>query len=228
MIAIVDNYLSEKKGRPEVDVVETPFGRVYCRLEQVSERSIVFLARQPARPDPRAIACAARRLGATRVVGVVRDAAVERPVTPADFIEFTSGRPTTFFETIGAGYVQQDPPYCPELRGALLATRVAAGGVLLVVATHPTPVVRQWWAERGVHLISTESQPEGALCREMELCYTVLALPETRPIAPLLDGLVERLPAERGCACGQTLAVARQLGRLPEDWPNGCQSETRR
>jgi 5'-methylthioadenosine phosphorylase len=149
---------------------------------------------------------------------VVRDGGVERPSTPADFIEFTSGRPTTFFEAIGTGYVQQNPPYCPELRQTLLAAGAEETGNLLIVDALPASDVRAWWLAHHVSLISTETQPEGALCRELEMCYAVLALPATTNPKALLPEILTHLPAERGCGCDQLMAAARKFGRLTAGW----------
>jgi purine nucleoside phosphorylase len=152
------------------------------------------------------------------VLLVLRDVAVSEPVAPADFVEFTHGRFTTFFSHIGAGYVQQLPPYCPELRAAVLLAGAVDGGTLLVVNEHLQPAVRQWWAARGIELISTQSQPEGALCRELEMCLAVVAAPEAMALEQWLAAVYAYLPLERSCGCDQTMALARQSGRLADDW----------
>ena len=124
--------------------------------------------------EPQAIAYAAKALGGKRVLFVVRDVAVAEVVVAADFMEFTSGRFTTFFSEIGTGFVQQVPPFCPELRPAVSQAGAVDGGTLLVVDALPLRSVRQWWARRGIELISTRSQPEAALCRELEMCVAVV------------------------------------------------------
>jgi 5'-methylthioadenosine phosphorylase len=164
------------------------------------------------------MAYAAKALGAERVVAVVRDAQVSQSLAPADFIEFTSGRFTTFFAKIGAGYIQQEPPFCPEVRGALLKSGVAEAGVLLVVDDLPAQPARQWWAAREVTLMSTKTQPEGALCRELELCFAVLAVPVEMALERLGAEIATNLPAERSCGCSQTMAQARRSGKWPADW----------
>jgi purine nucleoside phosphorylase len=202
----------------EMQTAETPFGQVtYSQVEANNETAVIIHRSNGG--NPKAWAYAARTLGATRVVGVIRDGGVERPSLPTNFIEFTEGRPTTFFETTGTGYVQQNPPYCPELSQTLLAAgALVAGNLLLVVEERPDPGVRSWWQSNGVALISTETQPEGALCRELELCYAVLALPETADLMDVLLNIVAYLPAERNCGCDQLLATARKFGKITADW----------
>jgi purine nucleoside phosphorylase len=206
-------------GEGIVDTAETPFGPVNYEKLGAGEKTAIVLGRSPG-VNPKALAYAARALGGMRVIGVVRDSGVERPSTPTDYIEFTSGRPTTFFETIGTGYVQQNPPYCPELHQTLSAVGVQETGNLLILDKLPSPNVRSWWQEHQVDLISTDSQPEGALCRELELCYVVLALPETAQLADLLPNILAHLLTDRNCGCDQLMATARKFGKLTADWFN--------
>lgn len=223
MLVFIDVDLRRETGTRRdgeeriVYTANTPFGPVNYEELEAGGKTAVVLARSPG-VNPKAAAYAARAIGGTRVIGVVRDSGVERPSTPADYIEFTSGRPTTFFETIGTGYVQQNPPYCPELRQTLLQSGAEERGNLLVLDTLPPSDVRAWWQAHQVSLISTESQPEGALCRELELCYAVLALPETVPLTTILPDIAAKLPDERHCDCGQLMAAARKFGKLTAGW----------
>ena len=214
MLVFIDNSFLPQV---EMRTAETPFGQVAYSQVEANDETVVIIERLNG-GNPKAWAYAARALGGKRVVGIVRDSGVERPSTPTNFIEFTEGRPTTFFETIGTGYVQQNPPYCPELSQTLLAAGALAAGNLLVVEEPPEPDVRSWWQSNGVALISTETQSEGALCRELELCYAVLALPETTSLVDVLPNILARLPAERNCGCDQLMATARKFGKITADW----------
>jgi 5'-methylthioadenosine phosphorylase len=193
----------------------TPFGPVWYANGELGGKATLFLDRSMV--DPRAIAYAARALEAERVLALASDPAIATAVTPADTIEFTERRPTTFFETIGSGYVQQEPPFCPELRQALATAGAEAGGILLVVES-PALTPRRWWAAQGVTCIGSETQPEGALCRELELCYAALVTPPRVPLASFLEPVLAALPPARGCGCGDTMAQARASGRLAADW----------
>lgn len=197
---------------PQGNPIKTPFGQVTS--QQFGPAGIIL--GYPA--APKALAYAAKACGASRAIAILRDSGLTRPVTPHDFIDFSSGRDTTFFEQIGTGYVQQQPPFCPDLSQALLTVGAEKGGVLLVVNELPPAGVRQWWQGQNIQLISVASQPEGLLCRELELCFAVLALPPHFDVAPLLEQVAGLLPAGRPCPCPNTMALARQSGRLPADW----------
>ncbi|MEW5986678.1 MAG: hypothetical protein AB1791_08600 [Chloroflexota bacterium] len=232
VVAVLDN--PSKIQNPKSKIA-TPFGPVgYDRLALAGGEVAILVAavhvsrftfhtpianhQLPIPTDPRALAYAAKALGAERVIALARDTGVERPSVPDDFIEFTTGRPTTFFTAMGAGYVQQDPPFCPELRQALLAAGAEAAGPLLILDELPPAAGRDGWAARSINLITTVTQPEGALCRELELCFAVLVAPPEMVIQSFLAAVLENLPAERGCTCGETMALARRSGRLAADW----------
>ena len=217
-LVVVDGTLGQITGR-----VETPFGAVpYFQLPNypITQLPNYLITQLPEakRPDPPALAYAAKALGAERVLLVLRDVGVPEPVVPADFVEFTSDRFTTFFAHTGTGYVQQVPPFCPELRTAVLQAGGVDGGSLLVVDELPELEVRQWWEAKGIELISRRSQPEGALCRELEMCMAVVAVPAAMDINAWITAVYAYLPAERACGCDQTMAIARKSGRLAADW----------
>jgi purine nucleoside phosphorylase len=206
-LVVVDGTLEKITGE-----VETPFAAVsYFQYSSYPITQLPIAA-------PPALAYAAKALGAERVLLVLRDAGVLEPVVPVDFVEFTSGRFTTFFTHVGAGYVQQVPPFCPELRTAVLQAGGVEGGSLLVVDELPEPGVRRWWEAKGIELVSTRSQPEGALCRELEMCVAVAAVPEAMDVRAWVTAVYTYLPAERACGCDQTMALARKSGRLAADW----------
>jgi hypothetical protein len=108
MLVVLDS--SAKPGISGVAVLktETPFGAIQYQEVDINESVIVIIHQQPG-TNPKSLAYAARTLGGTRVLSLIRDSHTRLATTPADFIEFTSGRPTTFFETIGTGSVQQNP-----------------------------------------------------------------------------------------------------------------------
>lgn len=213
-LVVVDGQLAQITGE-----VATPFGTVpYYQFNY----SITQLPGAK-RLNPPAIAYAAKALAADRVLFVLRDVGVSEVVALADFVDFTCGRFTTFFSHIGTGYVQQLPPFCPELRTAVLQAGALDGGTLLVVDALPPPPsssldLRHWWAAQGIELISTRSQPEGTLCRELEMCVAVVAVPEAMDLAQWLTAVYAHLPSTRSCGCDQTMSFARNSGRLADDW----------
>ncbi len=214
MLILIDTL---KPIENNLQTAETPFGSVDFQPINLNEKIAIVLYRSP-QQNPKSLAYAARTLGGSRVITIIRDGAVERPSTPTNFIEFTSGRPTTFFETIGTGYIQQNPPFCAELRGALLAADVQEISNLLILDALPTLDIRAWWQDHHIDLISTQTQPEGTLCRELELCHAVLALPEALFLSTILPEISAQLPTQRSCDCDQTMAMARKFGKITADW----------
>lgn len=211
MLILIDSQIPDEL---ELETVETPFGPV--RAYPYDETAVIL--NRKSTDSPKALVYAARLLDGERVVGLIRDAGVERPLIPTNFIEFTTNRPTTFFEEVGTGYVQQNPPFCPELQTAVTAAGAQETGNLLILDALPESAVRQWWQAHGVSLISTATQPEGSLCRELELCYVPLALPETISASAFIPEILTHLPTERGCDCDQNMAMAKKFGKLRGDW----------
>ena len=116
-LAVLD-YRMPSRAASSPDILETPFGPVAGRR---TAGTITLAA--ATLPDPRAAAYAARLAGAERVLAVILEPDLTQPTLPRDFIEFTDERPTTFFETVGTGYVQQQPPFCRERgRGATFSS----------------------------------------------------------------------------------------------------------
>ncbi len=222
-LVVVDSGLVTSANRPFF--VQTPFGDVSALLFTDKGRQVIFLqppTEQGIYADP-AVAYAARAMEAERVIAVARDTGVDGPATPADYIEFTNGRFTTFFSHVGTGYIQQDPPFCPQLRTALLAAGVADGKTLVILDHLPAPKEKKRWQELELNWFTTQTQPLGALCRELEMCFAVLALPPNFPISGLIRHLLACLPTKRECQCAESMAFARRSGKLPPDWRDWIQ-----
>lgn len=209
-LAVLD-YRMPARAASSPDILETPFGPVAGRR---TAGTITLAA--ATLPDPRAAAYAARLAGAERVLAVILEPDLTQPTLPRDFIEFTDERPTTFFETVGTGYVQQQPPFCPEMTTALGAAGARQGGNLLILDNLPAPDTRAWWRNQGVAAFTTHSQPEGALCRELEMCWATLLVPPNFDLSGWPGGV--NLPSPRACACGHAMQFARRAGKLPPDW----------
>ena len=219
----------------------TPFGEVSCEPWGTGGRAAVVLG--PA-PDPRAAPWAARALGATRLVVAGAGAALNRLlrpcdwVLPDDYVDQTRGLPTTYFAERGLGYVQQTPPFCPEMREALAGipesrtSRVFERGtyVSLPSPRTETPAEAGWWRRLGGDVAGWGVLPAVTLAHELELCVAPVcyltreaAGEDETWLAPsdadtLLAALLATLPVERHCHCGETMAGARARGLINADW----------
>ncbi|EQD53182.1 5'-methylthioadenosine phosphorylase II, partial [mine drainage metagenome] len=132
---------------------------------------------------------ALRLLGADAIVTVssVGSLREELPpgtfVLPAQFLDFTKGRPTTFYDGGRVYHVSLADPFCPDLlRRAVAAGRAVgtpfAEGKTYVCVEGPrfstraeSALFRQWADVIGMTLV-----PEVTLARERATCYACLAM----------------------------------------------------
>lgn len=244
----------EHLGRVVEEVtVDTPWGTVgpIARREPEQGAGVYVLpySGHPTRLDPRATVWAAKSLEVRRVVtweravGLNPDLGRGTLVVPQDYIDWTHRLPTTFFSDRGAGYLQQVPPFCPEIHGVLRAVLREAGsavhgGTYLGVdgPRRETPAEARMYRRWQADILGMNVIPEVVLARELELCYGVLctvtevsaerALPPPkgevrkalRAVLDRLPTIVQALSSTPRCACARSQASARARGILPEDW----------
>jgi 5'-methylthioadenosine phosphorylase len=234
--------------------VDTPYGPPSGPLVvgSVGGRSVAFLPRHgrdhrfpPHRIPYRANVWAMRALGVTQLLGPCAAGSLRADVRPGDFVvvdqlvDRTSGRAQTFYDD-RAVHVSFADPYCPYGRAAALAAARNAGitvhdGGTMVVVEGPrfsTRAESAWYAAAGWSAINMTGHPEAVLARELELCYTSIALitdydvgvpgvpavtagevgrvfsDNNARLRSLLFALVPALPAQRSCACSTALTGA--------------------
>lgn len=238
---------------PREVVVDTPYGAPSApvAIGTVAGRSVAFVPRHgphhelpPHRINHRANLWALRSLGVRQVlapcaVGGLRDEVVPGDVVvPDQLVDRTSGRIQTYVET-GAVHLPFADPYCPGVRGAVLAAGEATGGGAeravvdggtMVVVEGPrfsTRAESRWFADQGWTLVNMTGHPEAVLAREMQQCYAAIAL-----VTDMDAG------AESGAGVGQAEVFARfrdnldrlrglltaTVERLPD--PDGCSCST--
>lgn len=179
--------------------VETPFGRPSAPLitGRLGEVEMVFLPRHgrghtilPAEINFRANIYVLKQLGVQRILSVSAVGSMKEEIKPGDmvivdqFIDRTSGRPSTFF---GEGIVAHIPfadPVCPELRKCfqescrVLDIDYHERGTYLCIngpqfsTRAESNLYRQW----NVDVIGMTNMPEARLAREAQICYATLAL----------------------------------------------------
>lgn len=190
--------------------VETPYGRVMVlrgslvtgesggRPGTSGGREVYFLARHgrrhavpPHRVNYRANIAALRELGVARVVATAAVGSLRPEIEPGlmllpdQFLDFTRGRPSSFYEGDGTGvaHVDMSEPYCPELRRALVAQAARLGfpcreGGVYVCTEGPrfeTPAEIRAFALLGGDVVGMTGVPEVCLAREAGLCYATVA-----------------------------------------------------
>ncbi len=229
--------------------VSTPYGEPSdpVVVGDVGGRRVAFLPRHgadhrfpPHRIPYRANLWALRSLGVRQVLapcavgGLRPELGPGALVVPDQLVDRTSGRAQTFHDT-GAVHVSFADPYCPVGREVVLRTASrwpAVDGGTMVVVEGPrfsTRAESRWYAEQGWSVINMTGHPEAVLARELELCYTAIALvtdldagvdggsgvtqeevfrvfaDNTARLRELLLDVVTALPSERTCPCATAL-----------------------
>ncbi|HLL66296.1 MAG TPA: S-methyl-5'-thioadenosine phosphorylase [Micromonosporaceae bacterium] len=245
----------------ETHRIDTPFGPPsdVVTVATVRDRRVAFLPRHgrdhgfpPHRIPYRANLWALRSIGVRQVLapcavgGLRPDLGPGRFVLPDQLIDRTSGRIQTYYDA-GAVHVNFADPYCPTGRAAVLRGAAAGqldmvdGGAMVVVEgpRFSTRAESRWYTAMGGAVVNMTGHPEAVLARELELCYTAIALvtdldagvegehgvtqeevfrvfgENTERLRGLLLDVLPALPAQPDCPCTRAL----QGLKLPIDLP---------
>ena len=204
MLAILGGSgLSQLSGLQSVrrKTVKTVYGDPSgpLTLGRIGSRELVFLARHgdghtlaPHQVNYRANIRALKDEGVKEIVSIATVGGIRREfgpgvlVIPDQIIDYTWGRPSTFFEGPGATVTHIDftEPYSAALRARILAAAAACGetvadggvyattqGPRLETAAEVTRLERD-----GADLIGMTGMPEAALAREAGIQYAAIAV----------------------------------------------------
>lgn len=240
------------RGAVKTHRVSTPWGPPSGPIEEgeVGGVRVLFLPRHgpghtipPHRVNYRAnvdalVSLAADAIVTVSSVGSLRD---ELPpgtfVLPSQFVDFTKGRATTFFDGGRVYHVSLADPFCPDLArtaaeaGRALATPFAEGKTYVCVEGPRFSTRAESRFFRGfADVIGMTLVPEVTLARERATCYACLAMVTDfdvwaeRPVEAkeivetmhrnadrmrtLLAALIPRLTVAPTCACAHALDAA--------------------
>jgi 5'-methylthioadenosine phosphorylase len=224
--------------QPEPTVVETPYGPASLLRGAWHGRPVAFLARHgrdhsvpPHRVNYRANIWALQASGCTAALATAVSGGIAEDLAPGDlvlidqFIEFTRGRPDTFFDD-DVRHTDMTEPYSPALR-SLVADAASAAGVALrphgtyVCTNGPrfeTPAEIAAFRALGAELVGMTGYPEVALANEAGLPYASIGV-ISNPAAGLAGGAPISLDEIRAIVSGarqQVLAVVEEVVRR---WP---------
>lgn len=180
-------------------IFTTPYGKAKCRLGRYKEREVVFMARHgedhsvpPHLINYRANMRALRDLGVNRVIATAAVGSLNFDLKPGtlvivdQFLDFTKGRPSTFYEGGEKGVVHVDVtnPYCPEIRKALFESALSLGlevndGGTYVCTEGPrfeTAAEIKMFKMMGGDVVGMTTVPEAVLARELGICYATVAV----------------------------------------------------
>jgi 5'-methylthioadenosine phosphorylase len=179
--------------------VQTPYGEVRLRVGIYAGEEVAFLPRHgathsvpPHLINYRANIYALKVLGVERVLATTAVGSVNTTMKPGDFVltdqflDFTKGRPATFFDGGEQGVVHTDftEPYCPECRKVLIEAADRVGIAIhrtgcYVCTEGPrfeTPAEIRMFATLGGDLVGMTNLPEVVLAREAGLCYATISM----------------------------------------------------
>jgi len=181
------------------ELIKTPYGEVRLRIGTYAGEEVAFLPRHGAKHSVpphlinyRANIWALKSLGVERVFATTAVGSVNPNMKPSDFViidqflDFTKGRPATFFDGGEQGVVHTDftDPYCPELRAVLAASAatlpitVHQGGCYVCTEgpRFETPAEIRMFGKLGGDLVGMTNVPEVVLAREAGLCYATVSM----------------------------------------------------
>ncbi|MCR1783973.1 S-methyl-5'-thioadenosine phosphorylase [Nocardioides carbamazepini] len=174
--------------------VPTPYGAPTAPIAvgTIGGRRVAFLSRHgpghrfpPHAINYRANLWALRSLGVRQVLAPCAVGGLDPRLGPGDLVvpdqlvDRTQGRAQTYVES-GAIHVPFADPYCPRVRGALVAAGpgVRDGGTMVVIEgpRFSTRAESRQYAAAGGTLVNMTGHPEAVLARELRMCYASLAL----------------------------------------------------
>jgi len=200
----IEGFLS-----PEISV-NTEYGEVKVFLAQVDDREVYFLPRHgsghsvpPHLVNYRANIRALQGLGAQRIIATNAVGSLNPEIKPGtvvlvdQFLDFTKGRKSTFFEEGKVVHTDMTNPYCPEM--IEVASKITTpfplrkGGVMVVTEgpRFETAAEVKAFAMLGGDVVGMTSVPEVVLSREAGMCYLSLAI-----VSNFAAGLQEQVSHE--------------------------------
>ena len=179
--------------------VATRYGRVEVARARVNDTTVFFLPRHgrghdipPHQVNYRANIAALKELGVGNILASAAVGSMCDQLPPGSlallcqFLDFTHGRPGTFFDGEQGKVVHVDmtSPYCPHLRAELLAAAAALAEEVHAEATYvcaqgprfETPAEINMFRKLGGDVVGMTNLPEVALAREAGICYAAVAI----------------------------------------------------
>jgi 5'-methylthioadenosine phosphorylase len=179
--------------------VETPYGDPSgdVAIGTVEGRRVAFLPRHGAKHqfpphmvNYRANLWAMKELGVERILGPCAVGSLRAEVKPGEFVicdqlvDWTRGRPSTFYDGPVTTHVSFADPYCPTLREVSISEAGTLGlpihdrGTMVVIQgpRFSTRAESRLFAALGWDVVGMTQYPEAVLARELEICFGNISL----------------------------------------------------
>ena len=179
--------------------VETPYGMPSDNLfiGQIGSHKVAFMPRHgrnhtilPHLINYRANVWAMKSIGVERVISPCAAGSLQKHVAPGDFVicdqfvDWTDGRKSTFFEGPIVTHPSPANLYCPELRELAVKTAKQEGitvhktGTVIVIngPRFSTKAESKFFTNQGWEVINMSAFPESYLVKEMDMCPLNISL----------------------------------------------------
>jgi 5'-methylthioadenosine phosphorylase len=241
------------KGKKKI---RTPFGKPSADylVGQIENTGVFFLPRHgtlhnlpPHKINYRANIWGFKKLGIKKIISVNAVGGIKKGLKPGDIvlldqiIDMTKNRKTTFYDGVsGVVHIDFTHPFCPEMRQIIRRAGKAARVPLKNRGTYvavegprlETAAEIRAFGKLGCDVVGMTVMPEALLARELEICYTGIAVvanyaagihkqkltttevmhemaASTEKIKRLLKETYTLLPERRNCMCKDALKDAR-------------------
>ena len=179
--------------------VETPYGAPSDNLfiGKIGEKKVAFMPRHgrnhtilPHLINHRANVWAMHSVGCKRVISPCAAGSLQKHVEPGSFViadqfvDWTDGRKSTFFDGPVVTHPSAADPYCPELRelaiktGKELGIKIHDKGTVVVIngPRFSTKSESKFFTSQGWEVINMTAFPEAYLVKEMDMCPLNISL----------------------------------------------------
>ncbi|MGB9762443.1 MAG: MTAP family purine nucleoside phosphorylase [Minisyncoccia bacterium] len=177
--------------------IETPFGNVESiKSLEIDQKKVIFLFRHGFEKlnltapfvNYRANIYALKEIGVERIISLNTVGAINPTlkigdfIIPQDFVDFTKQRKSTFYENKGYGHIRMNPPFCPEIRKALIevtqkySKRTFSKGIYFCFEGPRLETASEINLAKylGGDIVGMTLATEAVLARELEICYASL------------------------------------------------------
>ena len=179
--------------------IETPYGMPSDSLfvGKIGTHNVAFMPRHnrehsipPHLINYRANVWAMKEAGCKRVISPCAAGSLQKHVAPGDFVicdqfvDWTDGRKSTFYEGPIVSHPSAAETYCPELRKLAIDTekdlgiKVHEAGTVVVIngPRFSTKAESKFFTNQGWEVINMTAFPEAYLVKEMDMCPLNISL----------------------------------------------------
>ena len=192
--------------------VETPYGSPSDSvfIGEIGSHKVAFMPRHgrnhtipPHLINYRANVWAMKSIGCNRVISPCAAGSLQKHVAPChfvicdQFVDWTDGRKSTFYDGAIVTHVSAANPYCPEMRKVAVETAKELGitvhetGTVVVIngPRFSTKAESKFFTSQGWEVINMTQFPEAYLVKELDMCPLNISL-----ITDYDAGLVGEVP----------------------------------